>query len=1340
MVNPFSSDFSVDFGGGPAANIYPNVIAWAGSTSYSVGQTRQNGTNAYRVITPGTSASSGGPTGTGSNITDGTVHWKYLSAVDYTSVQDWVNAVVAASPLSQDYTGWLWNTGSTITPVAGTAVADFTGANSNGHTITLTCASGESFRDALLANSALPLAYNASNGVAIQLPATGSGLINYINCTTNNIVIDGIQYQDPNTSSVCTLIGGTGNNCVIRNCILDGQTQAGGATVVQFNGTGLTMYNNLVIDHDTALNGGTVQALGTGANISANIFILPAALAGAACLDAGTNSTVSSDTAKNNIYIGYSLLVVNGSGGNIWTTSNNAATAASFAAGNCGTDTGGSQYGLTASNLFVNASTNFRTKSGASIIGGGANLATLIPTLDDIIGDPRPPSGAWDNGAYETVTAVSVSVSGVVCTTHVGSLVANPGIGITGVSATSHVGTLTTKTDDSISLTGVASTLSVGTLIANPSIGVTGVLATSHIGSLSEEVDDSVSLIGVSSTGSVGSLTASSSDSAGLTGVLTYGVVGVTGFSRNSIGTYIWSDGTMQVAGPNQIRYNWDVAPPHSLLGLLIEPSSVNSLNNSNNPNITNHPAGTVTPSTDIAPLYSGATVFKHTITTGGDNNMGALGVLVPVSGQPYAGAVYVYIPSAFVGTYVHVAYEGGGLAGSTTGAADLTKVDQWQRVLFVKSSASSTSNSNIVLRMSVSTMPQTIYSTCWQHEQNQTTSTSYIPNSGTSASRAADVANINFTEIDYGLTGVASTTDIGDLVIPTNDSVNITGVSATSHIGTLTTETDDSTSLGGVLTTSHVGTLTTETDDSASLTGVSSTTYVGSLIAATAITLAHVQATGAVGLLTTETDDTTSLLGVAATGLIGTLSTETDDTASLTGVAVVGSVGPLAVFEGIPLVGVSSAVSVGLLGADTQSSLLGLASALSVGSLATEVDVPLPGVSAAGSVGLLATRTDDSVSLGGVATTGSVGSLIGDPGAPLTGVSATGEVGSFAYEVDAPLAGLLATGQVGVLSTSQGILVPITHISAVGAVGSFGISTTGSIPGLLATGSVYALTPDPAAVVHGVAATGHVGTLALRLSFTLPAVSSVGHVGALAISTGQSAQLTSVASIGTVGSLEVTYSSQTSLTGLHAAGTVAGLSREVAAPLSSVAAAGTVSALALEVDTFLAGLMATGHLGDLARTVAIALPGVASMAGVGNLTGAHAQFITGLSATGHIAPLDDQEVMVGLAGVVSDTAVGSLSQLMVSIGPIISTTAVGDLTTSNLIIEGVKATATIGALYVSVTTSCPLVFNPFGPGNYALPSYDTESPGTLDGAAGYAIPWIGEVYSGPRGCGSKEE
>jgi hypothetical protein len=56
------------------------AAAWVASTVYALGDVVMKGINKYQCIQAGTSASSGGPAGTGSNITDSTVHWKYVDS------------------------------------------------------------------------------------------------------------------------------------------------------------------------------------------------------------------------------------------------------------------------------------------------------------------------------------------------------------------------------------------------------------------------------------------------------------------------------------------------------------------------------------------------------------------------------------------------------------------------------------------------------------------------------------------------------------------------------------------------------------------------------------------------------------------------------------------------------------------------------------------------------------------------------------------------------------------------------------------------------------------------------------------------------------------------------------------------------------------------------------------------------------------------------------------------------------------------------------------------------------------------------------------------------------
>jgi hypothetical protein len=54
--------------------------AWIASTAYALNKYASHSGNWYRCITAGTSASSGGPTGTGASISDGTVTWTFVAA------------------------------------------------------------------------------------------------------------------------------------------------------------------------------------------------------------------------------------------------------------------------------------------------------------------------------------------------------------------------------------------------------------------------------------------------------------------------------------------------------------------------------------------------------------------------------------------------------------------------------------------------------------------------------------------------------------------------------------------------------------------------------------------------------------------------------------------------------------------------------------------------------------------------------------------------------------------------------------------------------------------------------------------------------------------------------------------------------------------------------------------------------------------------------------------------------------------------------------------------------------------------------------------------------------
>lgn len=54
--------------------------AWAISTAYTIGQLVTNGGNVYQCVWAGTSAGSGGPSGTDERIVDNTTVWKYQNS------------------------------------------------------------------------------------------------------------------------------------------------------------------------------------------------------------------------------------------------------------------------------------------------------------------------------------------------------------------------------------------------------------------------------------------------------------------------------------------------------------------------------------------------------------------------------------------------------------------------------------------------------------------------------------------------------------------------------------------------------------------------------------------------------------------------------------------------------------------------------------------------------------------------------------------------------------------------------------------------------------------------------------------------------------------------------------------------------------------------------------------------------------------------------------------------------------------------------------------------------------------------------------------------------------
>ena len=70
---------------GTEKTVYHGAAPWVANTAYEVGDKVQNGANIYVCDTDGTSAGSGGPSGTGADISDNSTRWDYEATVSATT-------------------------------------------------------------------------------------------------------------------------------------------------------------------------------------------------------------------------------------------------------------------------------------------------------------------------------------------------------------------------------------------------------------------------------------------------------------------------------------------------------------------------------------------------------------------------------------------------------------------------------------------------------------------------------------------------------------------------------------------------------------------------------------------------------------------------------------------------------------------------------------------------------------------------------------------------------------------------------------------------------------------------------------------------------------------------------------------------------------------------------------------------------------------------------------------------------------------------------------------------------------------------------------------------------
>lgn len=481
-------------------NVHENLGGWGTSATYSVGTTINNFGEAYRCVTPGTSASSGvGPTGTSSPITDGTVVWKWLSHIDYASLFLMFN-YFATQPPTEPVIAQVWNNNGTVN-INTAPFINF--AATGAYPITVTPAPGEGFRDALSADSSKPLAFNAANGFSITITDTNArnNTVAYIKWTNCAVIWDGIQFKGQTSDSQADLIYGVTGG--LRNCIIDGR----GSETARSNGLVYldqgTMYNCLLVDRSTTagLTQRAVLRTYSSNKIVNCTFANVAGVGGQAVIDYSPSSG-QVNLYENCIFTGYaSAYVFSWAGAVVPNTSH--CLFSNAASGMNANELGGSVYSKPSVNQFVNNTSNWRLLATADAIDIGVTDITANPNSDDIIKQTRT-AGAWDLGAYEYLPPL-------IPTGTINAVTKKPVTAITGSSVMRMTISAATRKPSS-SMSGVATLPTTGTVTSTtrkPSSSMSGIFYIPVTGSLTAITKKPVSsLSGVVTLPTTGTITA----------------------------------------------------------------------------------------------------------------------------------------------------------------------------------------------------------------------------------------------------------------------------------------------------------------------------------------------------------------------------------------------------------------------------------------------------------------------------------------------------------------------------------------------------------------------------------------------------------------------------------------------------------------------------------------------------------------------------------------------------------------------------------------------------------------------------------------------------------------
>jgi len=310
------------------------------------------------------------------------------SSRDYSTLQAWEDSI-PASMGSDSYVGECYNDSEF------TGKLTFSGSSTGAsNTITLKCATGQSFRDnASIQTNALR--YNQSNGVGIS---NASYATNIISVSEDYVTIDGLQVKKITYGNRCFYSNLTTlTHNTYKNCILELGT-SNGSDVAQTRSE--TWINCLFIGYGGTGSPAILLPYSSPKFINCTV-VRPSDYTSSTAAAFKTNTTPGGMTVKNCAVFGYNS--VTDADGSFSGSNNCSDKTIGFGTSN--------QASKTYANQFVNttaASGDFKIKTGSDCIDTGVTDTAASP---DIAGTTRPQGSAYDIGCWELVSAVSTPKS-----------------------------------------------------------------------------------------------------------------------------------------------------------------------------------------------------------------------------------------------------------------------------------------------------------------------------------------------------------------------------------------------------------------------------------------------------------------------------------------------------------------------------------------------------------------------------------------------------------------------------------------------------------------------------------------------------------------------------------------------------------------------------------------------------------------------------------------------------------------------------------------------------------------------------------------------------------------